>query len=107
MPREASVSELMVIATVSIEQLSRPHTPSHRFQSLAVATSLASEFPSLVVRKESRSKTVMALRGKVLGSTYPVGVGIDFAGARRTRSDGETDLHTGNRVFGMARTHRA
>ena len=38
-------------------------------------------------------------------STYPFVAGIDFAGVIERVPAGERDLHTGDRVFGMARTH--
>jgi NADPH2:quinone reductase len=40
-------------------------------------------------------------------STYPFVVGIDFAGVVERVPTGERDFHTGDRVFGMARTHGA
>jgi NADPH2:quinone reductase len=40
-------------------------------------------------------------------STYPVVMGIDFAGVVERVPTGERDLHTGDRIFGMARTHGA
>jgi NADPH:quinone reductase-like Zn-dependent oxidoreductase len=38
-------------------------------------------------------------------STYPFVVGIDIAGVAERVPAGERDLQTGDRVFGMARTH--
>jgi NADPH:quinone reductase len=38
-------------------------------------------------------------------SAYPFVVGIDFAGVVERIPAGERDLHAGDRVFGMARTH--
>ena len=40
-------------------------------------------------------------------STYPVVMGIDFAGVVERVPTGERDLRTGDRIFGMARTHGA
>jgi NADPH:quinone reductase len=40
-------------------------------------------------------------------STYPLVMGIDFAGVIERVPTGERDLHTGDRIFGMARTHGA
>jgi NADPH2:quinone reductase len=40
-------------------------------------------------------------------STYPFVMGIDFAGVVERVPAGERDLHAGDRVFGMARTHGA
>ena len=40
-------------------------------------------------------------------STYPFVVGVDFAGVVEHVPAGERDLHTGDRIFGMARTHGA
>jgi NADPH:quinone reductase-like Zn-dependent oxidoreductase len=40
-------------------------------------------------------------------SKYPFVVGIDFAGVVERVPAGERDLHIGDRVFGMARTHGA
>jgi len=40
-------------------------------------------------------------------STYPFVMGIDFAGVVERVPAGERDLRTGDRVFGMARTHGA
>jgi NADPH:quinone reductase-like Zn-dependent oxidoreductase len=40
-------------------------------------------------------------------STYPFVMGIDFAGVVERVPGGERDLHAGDRVFGMARTHGA
>jgi NADPH:quinone reductase len=40
-------------------------------------------------------------------STYPFVMGIDFAGVVERVPPGERDLHIGDRVFGMARTHGA
>jgi len=40
-------------------------------------------------------------------STYPFVVGIDFAGVVERVPTGARDFHTGDRVFGMARTHGA
>ena len=40
-------------------------------------------------------------------STYPVVMGIDFAGVVERVPAGERDLRTGDRIFGMARTHGA
>jgi NADPH:quinone reductase len=40
-------------------------------------------------------------------STYPFVMGIDFAGVVERVPPGERDLHAGDRVFGMARTHGA
>jgi NADPH:quinone reductase-like Zn-dependent oxidoreductase len=38
-------------------------------------------------------------------STYPFVMGIDFAGVIERTPTGERDFHTGDRIFGMARTH--
>jgi NADPH:quinone reductase len=38
-------------------------------------------------------------------STYPFIMGVDFAGVIERVPTGESDLRTGDRVFGMARTH--
>lgn len=38
-------------------------------------------------------------------SNYPFVLGIDFAGVLQRTPEGEADLRTGDRVFGMARTH--
>jgi NADPH:quinone reductase-like Zn-dependent oxidoreductase len=38
-------------------------------------------------------------------SAYPYVLGVDFAGVVEQVPAGETDLHAGDRVFGMARTH--
>jgi len=40
-------------------------------------------------------------------STYPYVLGIDFAGVVERVPAGGSDLHAGDRVFGMARTHGA
>jgi NADPH:quinone reductase len=40
-------------------------------------------------------------------STYPFVVGIDFAGVVERVPTGERELRTGDRIFGMARTHGA
>jgi NADPH:quinone reductase-like Zn-dependent oxidoreductase len=40
-------------------------------------------------------------------STYPFVMGVDFAGVVERVPTGERDLHTGDRIFGMARTHGA
>src|SRR6478752_2855961 len=40
-------------------------------------------------------------------STYPFVVGIDFAGVVEQVLPGERELRTGDRIFGMARTHGA
>jgi NADPH2:quinone reductase len=40
-------------------------------------------------------------------STYPFVMGIDFAGVVERIPTGERDLHTGDRIFGMARSHGA
>jgi len=40
-------------------------------------------------------------------STYPFVMGIDFAGVVEVVPAGERDLHVGDRIFGMARTHGA
>jgi NADPH:quinone reductase-like Zn-dependent oxidoreductase len=40
-------------------------------------------------------------------SAYPYVLGIDFAGVVERVPAGVTDLHTGDRIFGMARTHGA
>jgi NADPH:quinone reductase-like Zn-dependent oxidoreductase len=40
-------------------------------------------------------------------STYPFVMGIDFAGVVERVPAGERDLHAGDRVFGLARTHGA
>jgi NADPH:quinone reductase len=40
-------------------------------------------------------------------STYPFVMGIDFAGVVERIPTGESNLHTGDRIFGMARTHGA
>ncbi len=40
-------------------------------------------------------------------STYPFVVGIDFAGVVERVPAGQRDLHLGDRIFGMARTHGA
>ena len=40
-------------------------------------------------------------------STYPYVLGIDFAGVVERAPAGGNDLHAGDRVFGMARTHGA
>ena len=40
-------------------------------------------------------------------STYPFVVGIDFAGVVEQVPPGERELRTGDRIFGMARTHGA
>jgi NADPH:quinone reductase-like Zn-dependent oxidoreductase len=40
-------------------------------------------------------------------STYPFVMGIDFAGVVERVPTGERDLHAGDRIFGMARTHGA
>jgi NADPH:quinone reductase-like Zn-dependent oxidoreductase len=40
-------------------------------------------------------------------STYPFVMGIDFAGVVERVPTGERDLHIGDHVFGMARTHGA
>src|SRR5580692_7900985 len=40
-------------------------------------------------------------------STYPFVLGADFAGVVERVPAGERDFHTGDRVFGMARTHGA
>lgn len=40
-------------------------------------------------------------------SAYPYVLGIDLAGVVERVPAGENDLHTGDRVFGMARTHGA
>ena len=40
-------------------------------------------------------------------STYPYVLGIDFAGVVERVPAGGNDLHVGDRVFGMARTHGA
>jgi NADPH:quinone reductase-like Zn-dependent oxidoreductase len=40
-------------------------------------------------------------------STFPVVVGIDFAGVLERVPTGERDLNAGDRTFGMARTHGA
>jgi NADPH2:quinone reductase len=40
-------------------------------------------------------------------SPYPFVVGIDFAGVVERVPAGERDLHAGDRIFGMARTHGA
>jgi NADPH:quinone reductase len=40
-------------------------------------------------------------------SKYPFVMGIDFAGVVERVPTGERDLHSGDRVFGMARTHGA
>ena len=40
-------------------------------------------------------------------SAYPYVLGIDFAGVVQRVPAGVTDLHTGDRIFGMARTHGA
>jgi len=42
-----------------------------------------------------------------VASTYPFVMGIDFAGVVEHAPAGERDLHTGDRIFGMARTHGA
>jgi NADPH:quinone reductase len=42
-----------------------------------------------------------------VASTYPFVMGIDFAGVVERAPAGERDLHTGDRIFGMARTHGA
>ena len=41
------------------------------------------------------------------GSAYPYVLGIDFAGIVERVPAGGNDLHAGDRVFGMARTHGA
>jgi NADPH:quinone reductase len=38
-------------------------------------------------------------------SAYPYVLGVDFAGVVERAPAGENDLHAGDRVFGMARTH--
>lgn len=38
-------------------------------------------------------------------STYPFVIGVDFAGVVEHVPAGERDFHTGDRVFGLARTH--
>jgi NADPH:quinone reductase-like Zn-dependent oxidoreductase len=40
-------------------------------------------------------------------STYPFVLGLDFAGVVERAPAGERDLHAGDRIFGMARTHGA
>ena len=40
-------------------------------------------------------------------SKYPFVMGIDFAGVVERVPTGERDLHSGDRIFGMARTHGA
>ena len=40
-------------------------------------------------------------------SKYPFVMGIDFAGVVERIPTGEPDLHSGDRIFGMARTHGA
>jgi NADPH2:quinone reductase len=40
-------------------------------------------------------------------SKYPFVMGIDFAGVLERVPTGERDLHSGDRIFGMARTHGA
>jgi len=40
-------------------------------------------------------------------SAYPFVMGVDFAGVAERVPAGERDLHTGDRIFGMARTHGA
>jgi NADPH:quinone reductase-like Zn-dependent oxidoreductase len=40
-------------------------------------------------------------------SKYPFILGIDFAGIVERAPEGEPSLRTGDRVFGMARTHGA
>jgi NADPH2:quinone reductase len=40
-------------------------------------------------------------------SKYPFVVGMDFAGVVERAPAGERDLHVGDRIFGMARTHGA
>jgi NADPH:quinone reductase-like Zn-dependent oxidoreductase len=42
-----------------------------------------------------------------VASTYPFVMGIDFAGVVERAPAGERDLHAGDRIFGMARTHGA
>ena len=38
-------------------------------------------------------------------SVYPFVMGLDFAGVVERVPAGERDLHTGDRIFGIARTH--
>jgi NADPH:quinone reductase-like Zn-dependent oxidoreductase len=45
------------------------------------------------------------LDGLTAASRYPFVVGIDFAGTVERVPAGERDLHAGDRIFGMARTH--
>src|SRR5260370_7736278 len=57
-----------------------------------------------------RSAGVNPLYYKLVGhltakSTYPFILGVDFAGALERAPAAERDLHVGDRVFGMARTH--
>src|SRR6202050_4870636 len=40
-------------------------------------------------------------------SKYPFVMGVDFAGIVERVPTGERDLHIGDRIFGMARTHGA
>src|ERR1700693_1739902 len=40
-------------------------------------------------------------------SAYPFVLGADFAGVVERVPNGERDLHTGDRIFGMARKHGA
>jgi NADPH2:quinone reductase len=47
------------------------------------------------------------LDGLTATSTYPFVMGIDFAGVLERVPAEERDLHAGDRVFGMARTHGA
>jgi NADPH2:quinone reductase len=45
------------------------------------------------------------VEGLTATSRYPFVLGLDFAGVVERVSDGETDLHVGDRVFGIARAH--
>jgi NADPH:quinone reductase-like Zn-dependent oxidoreductase len=47
------------------------------------------------------------VEGLTATSTYPFVLGLDFAGVVERVPAGQADLHTGDRIFGTARTHGA